>query len=79
MNIKDNIKKFGASAAFIGLGALSALAEGSTGFDASAMVSDATTSVNGVVTAIAGLLGAAVALYVGFVGYRKLKEGLNKA
>lgn len=72
-----NIKKFALASAVCGLGVASALADG--GFDASTMVGDATTSVSAVVTAIGGLLTAAVALYVGFVGYRKLREGLNKA
>lgn len=71
-----NIKKFALMSAVCGLGVVSAMAEG---FDASTLVGDATTSVSGVVTAIGGLLTAAVALYVGFVGYRKLREGLNKA
>lgn len=74
-----NIKKFALMSAVCGLGVASALAEGASGFDASTMVGDATTSVSAVVTAIGGLLTAAVALYVGFVGYRKLREGLNKA
>lgn len=56
-----------------------AFAEESTGFNPATLVNGATTSVTTVVTAIGSLMTAAVALYVGFVGYRKLREGLNKA
>lgn len=70
-------KKVLTALAVCGIAAVS-FAEGGAGFDGASLIGDANSAVNGIVTAIAALLGSAVALYVGFVGYRKLREGLNK-
>ena len=58
-------------------GAVMAKAEG-TSFDPSSVLSTATTTVTGIVASIGTLLGAAFLIYLGFVGYRKGKEAVNK-
>lgn len=72
------MKKVLGALAVAGVSSL-AFAEGSTGFDPAAVASDATTTVTNVATAIGGLLVAAIAIYGAFLGYRKIREGLNKA
>lgn len=56
-----------------------AFAEGEQGFDPAQAIETASTTVTTIVTAIGGVLAAAIGLYLAFVGYRKAKEALNKA
>jgi len=39
----------------------------------------AATSIGLIAISIGGLLTAAIAIYVGFLGYRKIREGLSRA
>lgn len=71
------MKKVLGALAVAGVSSL-AFAEGS-GFDPAAVAGEATTTVTNVATAIGGLLVAAIAIYGAFLGYRKIREGLNKA
>lgn len=63
----------------LGAVAASAAAFADAGFDASSFITEATTAVTGIVTGLGALLTAAVGIYLAFVGYRKVREALNKA
>lgn len=69
-------KKVLTALAVCGVAAASFAAD--AGFDPSTSLSNAQSTVTTIVESVGGILAAAVALYVGFVGYRKLREGLNK-
>ena len=81
MNNKIKYALYAASVA--ALPALSFAGESSgssdAGFDPSTIISSATTSVGTIAAGIGALLAAAILIYVGFLGYRKVREGLNKA
>lgn len=55
-----------------------ALAEGESGFDPSTMMTTATSTVTGIVTALGTLLAAAAGIYLAFIGWRKFREACNK-
>lgn len=64
----------------LGAVAASAAAFGAeAGFDASSFITEATSAVTAIVTGLGALLTAAVGIYLAFVGYRKVREALNKA
>lgn len=73
------MKKFLFALPVLGLSAISAFAEGAGAFDATTFAGEAATNVTAIAVAIGSLLTAAVAIYIGFLGYRKIREALNKA
>lgn len=52
---------------------------GGGGFDPTSFLSTAQTTVTAIVTGLGALLVAALGIYLAFVGYRKVREALNKA
>ena len=78
---KFTLKRFGFMAVAAGLCVVGTMAhaEGASAFDPAATATAATATVTTLATAIGGLLGAAALLYGGFLGYRKIREALNKA
>jgi len=70
------MKKLLVAAAVCGLSA-AAMAEGD-GFDPSSLLSSAATTVSGIASAIGGVLSAAAAIYLAFIGWRKFREASNK-
>ena len=55
-----------------------AMAEGSSGFDPTTLMSSATTTVTSIVTALGTLLAAAAGIYLAFIGWRAFKAACNK-
>lgn len=72
------IRRLVAVGAVIGSAGMALAQEGGDAFDAASTIASASTTVTTIVTAVGSLLGAAILLYVGFVGYRKGREALNK-
>lgn len=72
-----NLKKFVLSFASLLALASVVMAEGE-GFNAVTVATSAGVTVSAIVGAIQGIMGAAILLYVGFLGYRKIREGMNK-
>ena len=72
------MKKFLTTALVCGVSAL-AMAEGeSGGFDPSSLLSSASSTVTSIATAIGGVLTAAAAIYLAFIGWRKFREASNR-
>ena len=71
------MKKYGIALATACMAGL-ALAEGEGGFDPSTMMTTATSTVTGIVTALGTLLAAAAGIYLAFIGWRKFREACNK-
>ena len=71
------MKKFLTTALVCGA-AVAAMAEGESGFDPSSLLSSASSTVTGIATAIGGVLTAAAAIYLAFIGWRKFREASNK-
>lgn len=74
------MKKFLTTALICGVSAL-AMAEGEGGgggFDPSSLLSSASSTVSAIATAIGGVLTAAAAIYLAFIGWRKFREASNK-
>lgn len=59
-------------------GAALAQEGGSSGFDPSTLLSQASTTVTSIATAVGGVLVAAAAIYLAFIGWRKFREACNK-
>ena len=57
---------------------VAAMAEGESGFDLSSLLSSASSTVTSIATAIGGVLTAAAAIYLAFIGWRKFREASNK-
>lgn len=57
---------------------VAAMAEGDGGFDPSGLLSSASSTVTGIATAIGGVLTAAAAIYLAFIGWRKFREASNR-
>lgn len=57
-----------------------ALAEGGSGsgFDPTTLLSGASTTVSSIATAVGGVLVAAAAIYLAFIGWRKFREACNR-
>ena len=72
-----------ALAGFGSLASLGAFASGdggsSSAFDPTTYITNATTTVTGIATGVGTLLAAVLAIYLAYVGYRKVREALNKA
>lgn len=79
--LQEDSIMFKKSLFMLGAVAASAAAFGAdgSGFDASSFITEATTAVTAIVTGLGTLLTAAVGIYLAFVGYRKVREALNKA
>ena len=73
----NNIKKYAVALALCGVSAL-AMAEGESGFDPSTLMTSATSTVTGIVTALGTLLAAAAGIYLAFIGWRAFKAACNK-
>lgn len=71
------MKKYAVALAVAGVSAL-AMAEGETGFDPSTLMTSATSTVTGIVTALGTLLAAAAGIYLAFIGWRAFKAACNK-
>lgn len=76
--VSTTMKKYAIALGSAALMAGAALAEGEAGFDPSTLMSSATTTVSGIVTALGTLLAAAAGIYLAFVGWRKFREACNK-
>lgn len=59
-------------------GAALAQESGGSGFDPSTLLSQASTTVSAIATAVGGVLVAAAAIYLAFIGWRKFREACNK-
>lgn len=55
-----------------------ALAEGQSGFDPTTLLGTASTTVTSIATAVGGVLVAAAAIYLAFIGWRKFREACNR-
>jgi hypothetical protein len=76
----QKFNKFALALLVLAVSAVSVCAEtNSAAFDGAAAIGSAQTAVEGIGVAIGSLLGAAVVIYLGFLGYRKLREAMNKA
>ena len=76
----QKFKKLALALMVLALSVGSVVAEtNSAAFDGAAAIGTAQTAVEGIGVAIGSLLGAAVVIYLGFLGYRKLREAMNKA
>ena len=73
----NNIKKCAVALAVCGVSAL-AMAEGESGFDPTTLMSSATSTVTGIVSALGTLLAAAAGIYLAFIGWRAFKAACNK-
>lgn len=51
---------------------------GSGTFDPSTLLSQASTTVTSIATAVGGVLVAAAAIYLAFIGWRKFREACNR-
>ena len=71
------MKKFLVPAVVCGLSAV-AMAEGESGFDPTSLLSSASSTVTGIATAVGGVITAAAAIYLAFLGWRKFREASNK-
>ena len=74
------MKKFLVPALVCGL-SVAAMAEGEGGggaFDPTSLLSSASSTVSGIATAIGGVLSAAAAIYLAFIGWRKFREASNR-
>lgn len=74
----NNIKKYAVALAVCGVSALAMADGGTTGFDPSTLMTSATTTVGGIVTALGTLLAAAAGIYLAFIGWRAFKAACNK-
>ncbi len=73
------MKKFLVPALVCGLSvAAMAEGEGGGGFDPTSLLSSASSTVSGIATAIGGVLTAAAAIYLAFIGWRKFREASNR-
>ncbi len=70
------MKKF-LTTALVCAASVAAMAEGE-GFDPSSLLSGASSTVSSIATAIGGVLTAAAAIYLAFIGWRKFREASNK-
>ena len=71
------MKKFLVPALVCGLSA-AAMAEGESGFDPSTLLSSASSTVTSIAAAVGGVLTAAAAIYLAFIGWRKFREASSK-
>ena len=71
------MKKFAVALAVAGMSA-AAMAEGSSGFDPSSLMTTATSTVTGIVTALGTLLAAGAGIYISFIAWRAFKAACNK-
>lgn len=71
------MKKYLAPTLAFGL-TMAAMAEDGGGFDASTLLSSASSTVTGIATAIGGVLTAAAAIYLAFIGWRKFREASSR-
>lgn len=71
------MKKFLVPALVCGL-SVAAFAEGESGFDPSSLLSSASSTVTAIATAVGGVLTAAAAIYLAFIGWRKFREASSK-
>ena len=73
------MKKYLVPAIVCGL-SVAAMAEGesSGAFDPSSLLSSASSTVTSIATAIGGVLTAAAAIYLAFIGWRKFREASNR-
>jgi len=71
------MKKYALALAVAGVSAL-AMAEGSSGFDPSTLMTSANTTITSIVTALGTLLATAAGIYLAFVGWRAFKAACNK-
>ena len=70
-------KKIITALAVCGMAGL-ALAEGSSGFDPSTLMTSANTTITSIVTALGTLLATAAGIYLAFIGWRAFKAACNK-
>ena len=72
------MKKFLVPAIAFGATAVAMAEDSSGGFDPSSLLSSASSTVTGIAAALGGVLTAAAAIYLAFIGWRKFREASSK-
>ena len=72
------MKKILASVGSVMVGGAALAQESGSGFDPSTLLGQASTTVTAIATAVGGVLVAAAAIYLAFIGWRKFREACNR-